>query len=226
MAQSVASRTYVLYQASKRKNHPFDVSATTTSQVYGGATRHAGISAAVDGTRGQILTHKGHPILAYFHSHSGGYIEDDGNVFPVDLPYLNGRKDDYSPKSEKGDYSWTASISAAELVQMAGGRGALKEVRISNRTASGRAGRVIIASQDGSRTVDAARLRLRLDPKRIKSTWFDIQRQGNQVTFKGRGYGHGVGMSQWGAKAMAKTHDYAQILHYFYPDTKITTLTY
>jgi stage II sporulation protein D len=223
-AQAVASRTFVLYQASKRKSHAFDVRATTASQVYGEAVKDSEASRAVDVTRGQVLTHQGRPILAYFHAHSGGYVEDDGQVFPVDLPYLNAQKDQFSLQSTKRRYTWSATVPASTLLGLVGGEGVLRDIRVSSRTASGRVGRLIVSWLGKSQTVDAARLRLKLDPRKLKSTWFDVRKKGDHILFEGQGYGHGVGMSQWGAKAMAKTHDYVQILHYYYPNTQMTTL--
>ena len=92
MAQAVAARTYALYVKEKSVHPDYDLEATTASQVYGGIRAESQRSTrAVNATRGQVMTHDGKLIVAYFHSDSGGHTEDPSNVWNTDtIPYLCG----------------------------------------------------------------------------------------------------------------------------------------
>lgn len=121
MAQAVASRTYLLYQmltGGKYKNEGFDVTDDVNSQVYGGVgSEHPRSSMAVGATAGQVVTHNGQMINAFYHSTSGGFTENNENVWSGSpLPYLRAVADpDYHQENHR--YQWTVTKTLAQVAQ-------------------------------------------------------------------------------------------------------------
>ncbi|MBI9074615.1 MAG: SpoIID/LytB domain-containing protein [Desulfatibacillum sp.] len=229
-AQAVAARSYALYLKEKRLNEPFDLTATTASQVYGGYDEtFSKAIRAVDDTRGQVLTHDGKLALTYYHSNSGGYTEDAGNVWVADMPYLKGGADPFSSKSP--GTRWECSLKAAEIQQAmlnAGlDVGKVTGLRLLDATTSGRVRTVRIMSDSGALSLNSNSFRLKMDPARVRSTRFAITNKDDVYLFKGTGYGHGVGMSQWGARNMAlENKTYQNILSYYYKGAIMEILDY
>lgn len=224
-AQAVVTRTYALYQREHRAGRSYELEAGATDQVYGGVDAESPLlRRAVEDTRGEILTWQGHPILAAFHAASGGRTASAEEVWGRPLPYLVSREvrgEETSP-----DTYWRVSISGTTL-----GRalapfglelGVIREARVTARSASGRALRVALRGAEGSGRVQARTLREALGPQVLRSTLFEIRNTPEGFVFVGSGHGHGVGMSQWGAQAMAQRGaDYRRILAAFYPGTTL-----
>ena len=100
--------------------------------------------------------------------------------------------------------------------------GIVRELRVVERSRSGRVQQLLVSGAEGSRTLDARRLRSALGEGVIRSTLFEIRREDDRIVFVGSGFGHGVGMSQWGGQAMAERGaDYREILATFYPGTDL-----
>ena len=98
----------------------------------------------------------------------------------------------------------------------------IKKIEILGRSSSGRVTYLKIYHQRGRLKIKASRFRMVMGPNLIKSTLFAMEHMGNRIKFYGRGWGHGVGMCQWGAKGMTERGaNYRQILRYYYPKTKI-----
>jgi stage II sporulation protein D len=224
-AQAVAIRTYALHQRATSRASAFDVEAGTRSQVYLGLDGESPAArAAVDATRGQILTFDGEPILAAFHSAAGGRTATAAEVWGRDVPYLvsvgvPGEED--SP-----DTYWRAPYSKAELgdAMAAAGKdvGVVRDVAIAERTASGRSAQVRVRGSDGTKMLSGEALRRVLGLTRLRSTLFEVRRTADGFVFVGSGNGHGVGMSQWGARALARRgSNYKQILARFYPGAQV-----
>jgi stage II sporulation protein D len=275
-AQAVAARTYAVRQ----RNTParagvFDLYATDTSQVYGGLAReNARSTLAVDQTRGEILTYGGQPILAVYHSTSGGHTENNEIVWSgAPQPYLRGVID-YDQESPHFQWTvaWTPDDIAA-LLQRAGylvGR-VLTITPAGQQGVSGRWTHYRVVGRLDSVTLSASQMRTILG---LKSTLFEVQAgqvstgpltsvlwnyrtvfvhgvggrwtaltpssyyavgasgevkpvnwptvlsaysAPDALAFAGRGWGHGVGMSQHGARGMALLgHDYQRILTHYY----------
>lgn len=220
-AQAVVTRTYALYQRAKRRGSDFDLSAGTSHQVYGGVGAETpSVRRAVAATRGQVLTWRGEPILAAFHSAAGGRTAAAEEVWGRSLPYL--RSIEVPHEEDSPDTYWRARISGTKLgraIAPLGLRlGALREARVAERSASGRATQVEISGSEGSGRVEARALRTRIGESVLRSTLFEIRQLDGDFVFVGSGHGHGVGMSQWGAQAMAERGaDYREILASFYP---------
>lgn len=228
MAQAVAARSYAWFIMNKMQDKPYDVAATTASQVYGGAdVGSERTRKAVLGTRGLIVAERDAPVLTYFHAHSGGQVEDDVNVWTADMPYYQVGDDAISQSYKPLD--WKVNVSEARVVDALRKHG-FNVSRVLDMTAnevspSGRMVRVALRTDTGTVTVKANSLRLWLGATRIKSVLCTVRREGDDFVFSGRGYGHGVGMSQWGAQGMAKQgQDYRAILTHYYPGTTLARI--
>ena len=220
-AQAVASRTYVVYQIQHGRNPGYDLVATQYAQVYGGVeSETARTDQAVAETAGEVLTYDGRPILAYFHANSGGHTADASAIWGSDLPYLQARPDPYSESAPTQVLHWRASFPLQKL----GHKLHLPSPRTIRLVGRTNCGRVEFVELDGGRLLrlGSNRFRTSVDPTQIKSTFFQVQVSDGTAYFSGRGYGHGVGLSQWGAKGMARERfDYQSILQYYYSGTRI-----
>ncbi len=235
-AQAVAARTFTLLiraqaeRSSARRSSGgpplFHLTAGTGDQVYGGIpAEDPAIDAAVSSTEGQVLVYRGVLARAFFHAASGGHTEAVGAVWPsIDDPYIRG----VPVPHERSDpaQAWESRVRLAELRTALAreGRtlGPILDVRIEGRTPSGRASLVRVSHRNGQIRLPATLIRRILGYTRIRSTLFTLQRDRDFVVFRGRGYGHGVGMSQRGARYLAEGGmNYAEILAFFYPGTAL-----
>jgi stage II sporulation protein D len=214
-AQAVAARTYALYRSQSTSQKPFDVDSTQLSQVYRGLSSEANTTqAAVNATLGQIMTYQGKPILAAFHSASGGHTENVEDIWTDRVPYLRGVSD-YDAGTP--GYEWTKTFTTGELS---------KSLKINNiksiapdRTTQ--FGSVISLKIDGdtSEILPGAKVRTAL---KLRSLRFVITPTPTGFTFTGRGYGHALGMSQWGAYKMAQQGmKYTSILAHYYQGVEL-----
>jgi stage II sporulation protein D len=219
-AQAVASRTYAIYQKEKNGNRDYDLCATMNSQVYGGKGVEAErAKQAVDVSCGIVLLYDGKLALPYFHADSGGITEDPEYVWAVKLPYLKGIHDDYSMNVPNS--LWELSLSLDEIRKALNEKGVevgridmLMPVEISP---SGRVRKIKVLHSGGETIMSGNGFRLKIGPALIRSTLFSLTLDNREVHFEGRGYGHGVGMSQYGACAMAREgYSYGDILKYYY----------
>ena len=224
-AQAVLARTYALRAAG---NHNFyDLVDDTRAQVYEGAERETDVTrSAAEATRGQVLTYRGDLVEALYYSSSGGHTasnEDIWNTRP--LPYLRGRPDPYD--SAAPDHRWATSASAGELLRALGSRfgGLVTGFEIARRADSGRALNIRLLGSS-PRTVTASQFRSvvtsTFGSRTLRSTHFTAERRGNRYAFNGRGFGHGVGMSQFGAREQARQgRSYRDILSFYFAGTGI-----
>jgi stage II sporulation protein D len=218
-AQAVAARTYALNKKLETLDEPYHLGSSVLAQVYGGlerenpTTREATVS-----TRGEVLTFDLAPIEAYFHSSCGGQTETGLAALQRDLPYLQSVP---CPCGRHPATQWTTTLSAQEL-EAALGREARGEVKVLAKTSTGRVRRL----QVGSRTLDGVEFRQRLGYERVRSLLFEVSVDGKGgVRLVGRGFGHGAGLCQWGAKLMADSgKNYREILLHYYPGTELQTL--
>ena len=220
-AQAGVSRTYSLHRRARRSAGPYDLVAGTQDQVYGGVNAETPrVRAAVVGTRREILVHQGQPILSAFHSASGGQTESAGAVWGEELPYLVSLPVPHEEDSP--DTYWRAQVTGTTLGRDLAPLGlqlrTIQQVRVSDRSSSGRARRLRLSGTEGSGTLSGRDLRTVLGEGVLRSTLFEVRSGDAGFIFVGSGHGHGVGMSQWGAEAMAKRGaTYREILEAFYP---------
>jgi len=224
-AQAVAARTYVMHHAGRRRGEAWDVRATTVSQVYRGIdTETSETRSAARATAGEVLTYRGEPILAAFHSTAGGRTATAGEVWGEDLPYL--RVVDVEDEDDAPHTYWRAvfePLDLKEILESADVKvGALRSIAVDQRTQSGRVERLVIHGSERTETLSGRRLRTMMGGMGLRSTLFEIRESPEGYVFVGSGYGHGVGMSQWGARAMAeKGASYKRILSRFYPGARL-----
>lgn len=231
-AMAVVARTYAL-QAAEKFGQDYQHVDHTRSQMYGGlnAITPAARRAAQE-TRGEVLTYDGAPIEAVYFSSSGGHTANNEDVWDADSakPYLRGKQDPYDTRSPH--QHWTASVPRAPLLDALSARhdATVAGFLIDERSPDGRVATVeLLTPERETLTMQANAFRIlvneRFPDADLKSTLFDARREGDRYVFDGRGYGHGVGLSQWGAHAMAKQgHSYREILQFYYTDVEINTL--
>lgn len=219
-AQAIAARTYALYQNEKNKDREYDMVATTTSQVYGGKGAESERSnKAVNETKGMVLLSEGRLALTYFHANSGGMTEDAKNVWTVDVPYLKAVRDDYSLKAP--NCSWKLSVNVEKMRKSLNIKGfeigRIERLIPLEVSPSGRLMRVKIFHGGRETILTGNDFRIKIDPTQVKSTLLTMINTGDEIRLEGKGYGHGVGMSQWGAYIMAREgHLYGDILKHYY----------
>ena len=165
-----------------------------------------------------MLTFELEPIEAYFHSSCGGRTETGLQALQRDLPYLQAVT---CPCGKQPATQWSTSLSAKELEEVLG-REARGDVRVLARTSTGRVRRLSV----GSRTLEGVEFRQRFGYERVRSLLFEVTADGKGgVRLVGRGFGHGAGLCQWGAKLMADAGKrYQEILLHYYPGTELQTL--
>ena len=211
-AQAVCARTYVASHMNGSPANGFDVTGTTTSQVYYGTLdASANSDRAVDETAGKFVRYEGKLCETFYFAADGGATEDSENVWVTAVPYLRGVVDPYETAStDPGFYckSWSTSVS----------RSAVGDISITY-TPIGNAMTVTVGdktySKDGVRTFLTSVCGLRYNSRHF-TVEYDAASDAYSVV--GGGYGHNCGMSQWGAKAMAQEHGktYEEIISFYY----------
>jgi len=231
-AMAVVARTYALRGATAA-NGSYDHVDHVRSQVYRGVgSITPAARSAAEATRGEVLTHEGHIIQAVYSSSSGGHTANNEDVWDAneELPYLRGKRDPYDTASPHGD--WQAAVSRPALLRALSRHYGLdvNGFLLGDRSADGRVETIDLLGPNGStRTVSSNDFRLAVNQSipgvNLKSTLFDARRSGGRYIFEGQGFGHGVGLSQWGAHEMAdRGFGYRDILAFYYTDIALTTL--
>lgn len=228
-AQAVASRTYALKQIENNKELNYDVTDNTSSQVFlsdevlknkwGNNYEEYidKIKKVVNDTSGEYITYNGEIIYAFFFSTSNGFTEDNKNVFGKDLPYLK-VVDSSFDKNETNSFEVKKEYSKTDFCN-------LLDITCDS-----------INISDISRSESNRVLSLKINEKcfkgrdfqkilNLRSNDFNINIDNDNVTIITKGFGHGVGMSQYGANALAKNNKtYKEILKYYYLGTEIKKL--
>lgn len=218
-AQAVTSRSFALSNINKFIKKGYNLDDTTSCQVYRGSSCYdKRTDEAIKCTKDQVLTYKGKIAETIFGASSGGYIADASEVWGGDsLDYLKAKEDPYST------YQWDTLISDNELSKFELGK--IYNIEIKEFDNSGRAKKIIVTGQNGLKEFTGNQFRNKLGSMKIKSTLFEIINLGDSFSFKGKGFGHGVGLSQYGASAMAKNNfNYKEILNFYFPGTELENL--
>ena len=230
-AQAILARTFVL-QFVSQKESMYDGADISTdikeAQAYDAAGVNARIREAVKETRGEVLNAGGEVLnaggelpYAWFHAHSGGLTArakeglDYEKAEPSYTQCVKGMENDEAPAEAA---HWQADFSADEVMAAANASGAkvdaLESIAVGRRGESGRAETLLISGQE----VSAPAFRIAIGSTKMRSCLLESLRvEDGRVKMSGKGYGHGVGMSQWGAYAMAKAGKTAEeiVMHYF-----------
>ncbi len=213
-AQAVAARTYALNKKLEQLGQPYHLGSSVISQVYKGlAADDPRTREAIDATRGLVLTWLLQPIEAYFHASCGGRTESGADALGRDLPYLRSVG---CPCGKLPTSHWTLKVAPKEL----GSKSA--PLQVQGRSPTGRVRRV----QVGPRSIDAVSFRERIGYMRLKSLDFEVASQARDGwVLQGRGFGHGAGLCQWGARLLAEGgKGFRAILAHYYPGTELQTL--
>lgn len=234
-AQAIAARTYI-YKRLLTKNRSdmaaagqeADVMDTVQNQVYvplskllnrwSGEEKETNLkklNQAVEQTKGQIVTYKGEPIQAAFFSTSNGYTENASDYWSIDVPYL---KSVISPwdKFISPRYKETVTMKLSEFSDKLGvKKNEIQNMRVVGTTEGNRVKMVAIGKSRFSGRI----MREKLGLASSQFTWVI---QGDEIALTTYGFGHGVGMSQWGADGMARSGQTAkQIVTYYYSGTEV-----
>ena len=235
-AQAVAARTYAYKHFGSRVAQGFDVYADTRDQVYKGLHSATALTdKAVRETDGVVMTYNGEFITAYYHSTCGGETEGVVTWGRPDHPYLKNKPDlrpDGTPWCRESSYSeWTREftedelrdlfqINAKEAKANVPSFSSIKSMHIQDTLKSGRIHTLVIETNNGSFTAKADKIRwlFKRGGTILPSSFFRIHKNGNDWILKGKGFGHGVGLCQMGARARAQAgQSYIQILTHYYP---------
>ncbi|MBI1963716.1 MAG: SpoIID/LytB domain-containing protein [Candidatus Rokubacteria bacterium] len=225
-AQAIVARTYAAYHRALNAAKPYHIVASTAHQVYTGRVPTASPAwAAVRETAGRVLLWEGELFPAFYHSASGGFTEDPRTVFAArNMPALAAIRDEFSAGSPH--FTWSLDLRLSDLGEILRRHGhdvgSVTAVEITERTPSLRAAWLAVHGTRGSARLRGNDFRRMLGYETVKSTLFAVAVDREFARFAGRGYGHGVGMSQWGAKGMAERgYTALQILAYYYPGTTL-----
>ncbi|MFN3550640.1 MAG: SpoIID/LytB domain-containing protein [Endomicrobiia bacterium] len=233
--QSIIARSYTIANFDRHKNDGYDLCSAVHCQVYKGINEEifTKVKKAVDSTKGLVIVdNKENPIQAYYHAACGA--DGTENVVDIwqkvkDFKYLSGVKCDYCKDSPY--YSWRYQISQEEMVKKlevygVGLKDKIKNIKIISSTKTKRAKEFEIVTSSLSFKIKAEELRKNLGYNNIKSAKISkIELNNENITFYGRGWGHGVGLCQWGANNMSKKgYKFDNIIKHYYPHTKIKKL--
>ncbi len=230
-AQAVAARTYALKKMEENENiseqdiEQAYLSKEELKQRWGNDynTYWNKINKAVNDTKGLVMTYDDEMIDAVFHSTSAGYTENSENIWSQALPYLksvDSHQDENSP-----EFITEVSFSSKEIISklqslysdiLFTDASLLQQIQIVERSQAG----YILQIQIGNKMLTGKQVREALN---LKSSNFTITQKDDNIIFITKGYGHGVGMSQYGANYMAKEGStYEEILKHYYQGVKIT----
>ena len=223
-AQAILARTFVMQFVSQKKSRYEGADISTDieeAQAYDASGVNERIREAVSSTRGMVLNAGGEFPYAWFHAHSGGLTAraKEGLDYEKDEPgytqCVKGMEDDDAPADTA---HWEAAFTAEEVLAAAKDAGAsvseLTSIAVGQRGESGRATTLMISGKE----VSAPAFRIAIGSTKMRSCLLESLRiEDGEVKMAGKGYGHGVGMSQWGAYAMAKQGSDAEeiVMHYF-----------
>jgi stage II sporulation protein D len=226
-AQAVAARTYALKRVDYNINNDYDVVDTVLNQVYldidylkkrwGNeyVKKINKIRKAVAYTRGEVLLYENKLVDALFFSTSNGYTENSEDVFGFKLPYLRSVESAWDREASPV-FDDQKTISTDEFYQLLSlPYNSNLTFEILKKTNTGR----IVTLKINNKELNGRDVYSKL---KIRSTDFNIVQNNNNIYIKTKGYGHGVGMSQYGANGMAlKGYKYNQILKYYYKGIEI-----
>lgn len=226
MTQAVIARTYAMYQKQRNQDEPYHLKSSTANQVYIGADREDLPSyRAVKATYGEVLTYNDELALTVYHSTAGGRTENSEDVWSEPFPYLKSVKSKFDAIAPH--YEWKYKVDRKSLSSVLNKNGykvgEIKRIKISDRTRSKRVKELVIYDKNKKKhKLKGEDLRRILGYSNIKSTMFKVKYRSGSFVFYGKGSGHGVGLSQWGAKGMADAgYKYNKILRHYYKGTKL-----
>ena len=228
-AQTILARTYALKRMEERAGQAFDLDRTVADQVYQGTVGEDERSwAAVERTRGQVLSYQGRLATGLYHSCCGGHTELPSAVWGgSDQPYQVSVECPYCQRAPR--YFWRypneRPLPGAELAALLKMNGEVSAVEVREKTETGRAAMIEVSTGGRSRVLSGQEFRKLIGYDRIWSTAFSVESAEGGFIFRGSGSGHGVGMCQWGARGMAEKGKKAtEILKFYFPGAQVVSI--
>jgi len=225
-AQAIVSRTFALYQAEQNKDKHYYLTSDVSSQVYGGVyAEKYRTNKAIQETKGKVLIYRKKILPAFFHATCGGRTEDVSMLWKLNLKPLKGIRCSYCVNSPH--FNWKRKVKLTDIKEALVKEGHkvsdLKSISIKGIDRSGRVKDIIIKAKNKTLALSAKDFRRIIGSTLIKSRNFEVRIKGEYAYFIGKGWGHGVGMCQWGAFTMAKKRKKADdILEFYYPGARIS----
>jgi len=223
--QAIVARTYALYQKLHNTGREFDLASTILDQVYRGVGRERPeTSMAVALTDGLVVTYGGELALSLYHSTSAGRTEDIREVWGKDLYYLRGVECPFDKDSPY--YRWEKKVPLQQfedsLKQDGLSMGSLATFTPYIWSPAGRVKGVRILHSQGELFLRGEDIRRIIGYQVLPSTHFDVIALGRNIVLQGMGYGHGLGLCQWGTKVQAERgRSFSEIIQYYYPGVEI-----
>lgn len=232
-AQAIKARTFTLQRIAEQGTLPNRNAHASTDiqefQAYDASRINDNVREAVEKTRGEVAVYEGEFVRSWFHAFCGGITATPTaglNFQDEDPPYLSPVENPCLDVVDEDQKFFTVTFTKAEVRNAVRGianqdPGDFNSIEIAEEE-NGRA----VVFRVGDVEVSAPELRLALGSTRLRSTWVETPTvSGNQVSFSGRGYGHGVGLCQWGANGWAQEGRSAEeIVEFFFPGVNIQTL--
>lgn len=225
-AQAVLARTFALKNLDKHRKEGYNLKDDVTSQVYFSRPRYKyakEILAAVEATEDTIVvTSECEPILGVFHANSGGVCTNSEDVWLQPVEYLRSRVDSFS--IGVGSYTWEREIEASEFYGYLARKMGVRDDPFFRKAVLNmeHAPRKAYFEYQGQK-LKLTRVRHHF---KLRSTFFEVQEKpDSQIVLRGRGYGHGVGLSQDGAMEMARRgYSYRQIIDFYYEGVELESI--
>ncbi len=229
-AQAVLARSYVLHQMKLHEKRYYHVDSSVLDQKYiytlnWSELRRIKLKKILTETQGMVLKNSNNKtVKALYHADCGGKTERSENVWgrgesrakTADVTV----RDSGCPAGS--NLNWTYEVSSKVLAQKLLLKGLVTQIKVEDVTTSGRPKNLLVQTTLEAHKITPQVLRSALGYKNIKSALFEVTPQGSQLLFKGKGFGHGVGLCQNGAKNLAKLHkNYKEILNHYFPQYRL-----
>ncbi len=224
-AQAVMARTFALRNLDKFRDEGYDLTDNVSAQVYHNKAHYtfgAMIDSAVQATRDTLLVLPDcQPVLGVFHANSGGYTANSEDVWQAPVPYLKARRDSFSEAGKS--FRWEKTVARQEFMGFIAQQLGVEDNLFLRKA-------VLNFDQEDrhshfrfrGKELKLTELRRRFG---LRSTFFSVEEQGDSLLLKGKGYGHGVGLSQDGAIEMSRRgYSYRQILHFYYSGVELEAI--
>ena len=232
-AQAVAARSHALFSAEDSLDAPYDLVANISQAYRGIDQRTRRIRDAADGTRNEVITFKDMLVPTFFHASCGGHTASIQEVWSQALQ-KDARASAMPPSvycsacAATAHFQWAADLTHCSFTQKMKSWGSkigeLVRVEVMGRSASGRVSQVRLIGTRGDELMTPEKLRSLIGYNVLKSGFFEVEKTSSGILFKGEGWGHGVGLCQFGAQRMAERGaTYKEILAHYFPGSKIVS---
>jgi len=238
-AQAIIARTFTMEFLSRggtRKIHNTDISTDEKeAQAYNAANITPTIRQAVKMTKGLVLTYKNRYVKGWYSASCGGRtaLAKEGLDYQgPEPPYIQSVKCPEEEHTPKDELYWQATLTSADISKALKNMnqkdiGTVKAMEIVKRSKNQRATLIKFTGDKGAVEVSGADFRVNVGPEKLRSIWIsdEIKNGPGKITVKGRGFGHGVGLCQWGAYTLAKRNKSPQdIVKHYYPKAKVSKI--